>query len=85
MLLTSSENNICNSRLFLPSCIELSSGFHYNTKLRGLSLELTPGHDLISELMIPLSVDHRVSDGAEAAQFMQALAGFLENPVRMLV
>ena len=32
-----------------------------------------------------ISFDHRVSDGAEAAQFMQALAGFLENPVRMLV
>ena len=32
-----------------------------------------------------ISVDHRVSDGAEAAQFMQALAVFLENPVRMLV
>jgi len=32
-----------------------------------------------------ISVDHRVSDGAEAAQFMQALAGFLENPVRMLI
>jgi pyruvate dehydrogenase E2 component (dihydrolipoyllysine-residue acetyltransferase) len=32
-----------------------------------------------------ISVDHRVSDGAEAAKFMQALAGFLENPVRMLV
>jgi len=32
-----------------------------------------------------ISVDHRVSDGAEAAQFMQALAGFLEGPVRMLV
>lgn len=32
-----------------------------------------------------ISVDHRVSDGAEAAQFMQALAGFIENPVRMLV
>jgi pyruvate dehydrogenase E2 component (dihydrolipoamide acetyltransferase) len=32
-----------------------------------------------------ISVDHRVSDGAEAAQFLQALAGFLENPVRMLV
>ena len=31
-----------------------------------------------------ISVDHRVSDGAEAAQFMQALAVFLENPVRML-
>jgi pyruvate dehydrogenase E2 component (dihydrolipoamide acetyltransferase) len=32
-----------------------------------------------------LSVDHRVSDGAEGARFMQALAMFLENPVRMLV
>ncbi|MEW5939464.1 MAG: dihydrolipoamide acetyltransferase family protein [Chloroflexota bacterium] len=32
-----------------------------------------------------ISVDHRVSDGAEAAKFMQALAGYLENPVRMLV
>jgi len=32
-----------------------------------------------------ISVDHRVSDGAEAARFMQALAGYLENPVRMLV
>jgi pyruvate dehydrogenase E2 component (dihydrolipoamide acetyltransferase) len=32
-----------------------------------------------------ISVDHRVSDGAEAAQFMQALAGFIENPVKMLV
>jgi pyruvate dehydrogenase E2 component (dihydrolipoamide acetyltransferase) len=32
-----------------------------------------------------LSVDHRVSDGAEAAQFMQKLAEFIESPVRMLV
>jgi|RhiMetdeSRZDD1v2_1073273.scaffolds.fasta_scaffold69798_4 pyruvate dehydrogenase E2 component (dihydrolipoyllysine-residue acetyltransferase) len=32
-----------------------------------------------------ISVDHRVSDGAEAAKFMQKLAEFLENPVRMLV
>jgi pyruvate dehydrogenase E2 component (dihydrolipoamide acetyltransferase) len=32
-----------------------------------------------------ISVDHRVSDGAEAARFMQALAGFLENPIRMLI
>jgi pyruvate dehydrogenase E2 component (dihydrolipoamide acetyltransferase) len=32
-----------------------------------------------------ISVDHRVSDGAEAAQFMQTLAGFLENPVSILV
>lgn len=32
-----------------------------------------------------LSADHRVSDGAEAAQFLQKLAEFLEIPVRMLV
>ena len=36
-------------------------------------------------MKVTLSVDHRVSDGAEAAQFMQKLAEFLENPVRMLV
>jgi pyruvate dehydrogenase E2 component (dihydrolipoamide acetyltransferase) len=38
-----------------------------------------------SRMKATISVDHRISDGAEAAQFMQALAGFLENPVRMLV
>ena len=32
-----------------------------------------------------ISVDHRVSDGAETAQFMQKLAEYLENPVAMLV
>jgi pyruvate dehydrogenase E2 component (dihydrolipoamide acetyltransferase) len=32
-----------------------------------------------------ISVDHRVSDGAEAAQFMQKLAEFLENPIRLLL
>ena len=32
-----------------------------------------------------VSVDHRVSDGVEGARFMQKLAEFLENPVRMLV
>jgi len=32
-----------------------------------------------------ISVDHSASDRAEAAQFMRALADFLENPVRILV
>lgn len=32
-----------------------------------------------------ISVDHRISDGAEAAQFMQALAVYLEEPLRLLV
>jgi pyruvate dehydrogenase E2 component (dihydrolipoamide acetyltransferase) len=32
-----------------------------------------------------ISVDHRVSDGVEAARFMQALATYLEKPWRLLV
>jgi pyruvate dehydrogenase E2 component (dihydrolipoamide acetyltransferase) len=32
-----------------------------------------------------ISVDHRVSDGVEAARFMQALAEPLENPLSLLV
>jgi pyruvate dehydrogenase E2 component (dihydrolipoamide acetyltransferase) len=43
--------------------------------------EIKPGW----RMKATLSVDHRVSDGAEGARFLQALAGFLENPVRMLV
>ncbi len=31
-----------------------------------------------------ISVDHRISDGAEAAQFMQALAKYIENPLLMV-
>ncbi len=32
-----------------------------------------------------ISVDHRISDGAEAAQFLNALAFQLENPIRLLL
>ncbi len=32
-----------------------------------------------------ISVDHRVSDGVEAAKFMQALAAYLEEPLRTLM
>jgi pyruvate dehydrogenase E2 component (dihydrolipoamide acetyltransferase) len=32
-----------------------------------------------------ISVDHRVSDGVEAAKFMQALAVYLEEPLRLIV
>jgi pyruvate dehydrogenase E2 component (dihydrolipoamide acetyltransferase) len=32
-----------------------------------------------------ISADHRVTDGAEAAQFMKALAGYLEKPLLLLV
>jgi len=32
-----------------------------------------------------LSVDHRISDGAEGAQFMQQLKALLESPMRLLI
>ena len=32
-----------------------------------------------------ISVDHRVSDGVEAAKFMQALAMYLEEPLRLMM
>jgi pyruvate dehydrogenase E2 component (dihydrolipoamide acetyltransferase) len=32
-----------------------------------------------------ISVDHRVSDGAEAARFLQTLAQYLEQPLRLLL
>jgi len=32
-----------------------------------------------------LSADHRITDGAEAARFMQALAGFLEKPLSIFL
>lgn len=32
-----------------------------------------------------ISVDHRVSDGAEAARFLQALTDTIENPLKLLI
>jgi pyruvate dehydrogenase E2 component (dihydrolipoamide acetyltransferase) len=32
-----------------------------------------------------ISVDHRVSDGAEAAQYLQAMAQYLENPISLFM
>jgi len=43
--------------------------------------EIVPGW----RMKATISVDHRVSDGAEAAQFMQALAKYLEEPLRLLI
>lgn len=37
------------------------------------------------QLKATLSADHRVTDGAEGAKFMQALAEFIENPLRLLL
>jgi pyruvate dehydrogenase E2 component (dihydrolipoamide acetyltransferase) len=43
--------------------------------------ELTVG----TRMKATLSADHRVTDGAEAAQFMQTLKGVLEEPLRLLI
>jgi pyruvate dehydrogenase E2 component (dihydrolipoamide acetyltransferase) len=32
-----------------------------------------------------LSIDHRISDGAEGARFLQALAKYIEEPLRLLI
>jgi pyruvate dehydrogenase E2 component (dihydrolipoamide acetyltransferase) len=32
-----------------------------------------------------LSADHRITDGAEAARFLQALAKYLEEPLRLML
>ena len=38
-----------------------------------------------ARMKVTISVDHRVSDGAEGAQFLQAFKALLENPMRLLV
>jgi len=43
--------------------------------------EIKPG----LRMKATLSVDHRVSDGAEGARFMQALTKYLEEPLRLMV
>jgi pyruvate dehydrogenase E2 component (dihydrolipoamide acetyltransferase) len=43
--------------------------------------QIVPG----KRMKATISVDHRVSDGAEAAQFLQALKKYLEEPLRLMV
>jgi pyruvate dehydrogenase E2 component (dihydrolipoamide acetyltransferase) len=38
-----------------------------------------------TRMKVTLSVDHRVSDGVEGAQYLQELKALLENPMRLLV
>lgn len=37
------------------------------------------------QMRATLSADHRITDGAEGARFMQTLGGFIENPLRLLL
>jgi pyruvate dehydrogenase E2 component (dihydrolipoamide acetyltransferase) len=38
-----------------------------------------------TRMKVTLSADHRVSDGVEVAQFLQALGKFLEEPLRLIL
>jgi pyruvate dehydrogenase E2 component (dihydrolipoamide acetyltransferase) len=38
-----------------------------------------------SRMKATLSVDHRISDGAEGARFLQALVKYIEEPMRLLI
>jgi pyruvate dehydrogenase E2 component (dihydrolipoamide acetyltransferase) len=38
-----------------------------------------------SRMKITLSADHRITDGAEAARFMQALKKLVETPLNLLI
>jgi 2-oxoisovalerate dehydrogenase E2 component (dihydrolipoyl transacylase) len=40
--------------------------------------------DVRKRMNLSLSCDHRVVDGWDAASFMQALKGYIENPIRLL-
>jgi len=43
--------------------------------------EVKPG----LRMKMTISIDHRVSDGAEGAQFLQMLANYIEEPMRLLL
>jgi pyruvate dehydrogenase E2 component (dihydrolipoamide acetyltransferase) len=43
--------------------------------------EIKPG----MRMKATISVDHRVSDGAEAARFLKALVPYLDEPLRLLL
>jgi pyruvate dehydrogenase E2 component (dihydrolipoamide acetyltransferase) len=40
---------------------------------------------IVTRMKATISADHRVTDGAEAAQFMQAFKKLLETPIRIMV
>ncbi|GAB4569595.1 MAG: pyruvate dehydrogenase complex dihydrolipoamide acetyltransferase [Anaerolineae bacterium] len=38
-----------------------------------------------TRMKVTISVDHRISDGAEAAEFLQEMRNLIENPTRLLI
>jgi pyruvate dehydrogenase E2 component (dihydrolipoamide acetyltransferase) len=38
-----------------------------------------------SRMKATLSIDHRISDGVEGARFLQAMAKYIHEPIRLLI
>ncbi len=65
----------------LPQAAALAVGAVKKVAVVDASGQLTVG----TRLKVTLSADHRVTDGAEVAQFLQALRGVLEQPLRLVL
>jgi pyruvate dehydrogenase E2 component (dihydrolipoamide acetyltransferase) len=64
-----------------PEAAILAVGAVKNIPVVGENGEVSAG----LRLKATISADHRVTDGAETAQFMQALGRYLENPIRLML
>jgi pyruvate dehydrogenase E2 component (dihydrolipoamide acetyltransferase) len=54
-------------------------------KIKEVVIKKGEGFGVANMLMLTLSCDHRIVDGAVGARFLQSLKAFLQNPVTMLV
>jgi len=54
-------------------------------KIKEVVVKKGDGFGVANMLMLTLSCDHRIVDGAVGARFLQTVKAFLENPVNMLV
>lgn len=64
-----------------PEAAILAVGSAREVPVVGEGGQIKPGW----RMKATISVDHRVSDGAEAAQFLQVLAKYLEDPLRLMI
>jgi pyruvate dehydrogenase E2 component (dihydrolipoamide acetyltransferase) len=54
-------------------------------KIKETVVKKGEGFGTVNMMMLTLSCDHRIVDGAVGARFLQTVKSFLENPVNMLV
>ncbi len=68
-----------------PEAAILAVGAAKQVPVVGAGRDGNPAIEIGWRMKATLSVDHRISDGAEAAQFMQVLAEYIEEPLRLVV